>query len=704
MAKTFWAVLVLLLGCVGPLSAADSQFTYQGRLEDAGQLAEGAYDVEVRLFDAASGGSLVAGPLSFEDVPVQSGLFLLTIDPGDTAFTGGERWLELWLRRGGESGGYTQLLPRQKVFATPYAQYALDAGFAASVADTSVSTAQLAPGAVTASRIDSSQVQRRIGGECAAGSALRLVTEDGSVVCQALPDTGLLWSRSGNAGTDPANDFLGTTDQAGFEIRTAGSRHLRLEPSLEQLDGEPVSANLLAGSSSNYIAPGVRAGTVSGGGVPADWPDAGLPGPNRVYWDFGTVGGGINNQAGEPSNEFNPRRAATVAGGWGNTASGHQSTVGGGFANTASGWGATIAGGTYNAAPGQFSSVTGGSYNVAAANVAAVLGGQSNQATGGASAIAGGNNNLASGGGSAIIGSQQSTASGGNSMVMTGFRSCAGGLNSVAAGNRAKIRPGSFSGDPGAACDGVPLAASGFGDRNTFVWADSQDADYLSDGADQFNIRARGGVNLHDSTSLSFGSGTRQMLNLFGQNYGIGVQTSTLYFRTNSRFAWFSGGVHANTSLDPGSGGSLLMTLGTTAGTPTGTARAQTFTSVSDRNAKTALEPVDSTDVLTRVLALPLATWSYRNEPNRRHLGPMAQDFHAAFGLGDDERSIAMVDADGVALAAIQGLHAHFQAVQQADAARIAALEDAVQALREELTSLRQAGAARRTGSSGARP
>jgi len=61
--------------------------------------------------------------------------------------------------------------------------------------------------------------------------------------------------------------------------------------------------------------------------------------------------------------------------------------------------------------------------------------------------------------------------------------------------------------------------------------------------------------------SLFFGTSRRQMLNLFGKNYGLGIQDSTLYFRTNSDFAWFLKGDHSNTQSDPGSGGRLMMRL-----------------------------------------------------------------------------------------------------------------------------------------------
>jgi hypothetical protein len=78
----------------------------------------------------------------------------------------------------------------------------------------------------------------------------------------------------------------------------------------------------------------------------------------------------------------------------------------------------------------------------------------------------------------------------------------------------------------------------------------------------------------------------------------------------------------------------------------------------SDRNVKAGFEPVDAKTVLERVAAMPITRWHYTNDVATPHLGPMAQDFHAAFGLnGADDKHIATVDEDGVALAAIQGLN-----------------------------------------------
>jgi hypothetical protein len=103
-----------------------------------------------------------------------------------------------------------------------------------------------------------------------------------------------------------------------------------------------------------------------------------------------------------------------------------------------------------------------------------------------------------------------------------------------------------------------------------------------------------------------------------------------------------------------------------------------TWTNASDREAKEGFAPVDGQEVLARVAELPITIWSYRAEGSSvRHIGPTGQDFRAAFGLGADERHIGTVDADGVALAAIQGLN---EVVAEQDA-KIAALQEQIAGL-----------------------
>jgi len=110
------------------------------------------------------------------------------------------------------------------------------------------------------------------------------------------------------------------------------------------------------------------------------------------------------------------------------------------------------------------------------------------------------------------------------------------------------------------------------------------------------------------------------------------------------------------------------------------------WTNSSDRAAKTAIQHLDSRGILDKVIALPISEWSYRLERGARHIGPMAQDFHAAFGLGSDDTSISTVDADGVALAAIQGLNAKLEAENRALKAELAAQQAELLAVRERLS------------------
>ena len=77
---------------------------------------------------------------------------------------------------------------------------------------------------------------------------------------------------------------------------------------------------------------------------------------------------------------------------------------------------------------------------------------------------------------------------------------------------------------------------------------------------------------------------------------------------------------------------------------------------ISDRNVKHGFEPVDPESVLETLASVPVTSWSYDFEPGARHMGPMAQDFHEAFGLGADDRMIHPIDSAGVSIAAIQAL------------------------------------------------
>lgn len=110
-----------------------------------------------------------------------------------------------------------------------------------------------------------------------------------------------------------------------------------------------------------------------------------------------------------------------------------------------------------------------------------------------------------------------------------------------------------------------------------------------------------------------------------------------------------------------------------------------TLSQSSDKNAKMAIVPVDGAEVLAKVAALPLSAWTYKHdaEAGVRHIGPMAQDFHAAFGLGQNDTTISTLDTSGVALAAIQALNAENEA-QRALIAELSARLESLEAAAAE--------------------
>ncbi len=315
-----------------------------------------------------------------------------------------------------------------------------------------------------------------------------------------------------------------------------------------------------------------------------------------------TVGGGINNVAAGDvstisggSTNAAGGEASTIGGGFGNQAQQLDATVGGGSSNIAGAANAVVSGGTFNTASGVSSVVAGGEDNIASAQYAVVGGGLLNETSDLNGTIAGGTLNFSSGDSSTIAGGFFNDANDLDATVGGGSENIASGLAATIPGGSQNIAAGdlSFATGLGATVDAAHDGATLFADSNLFF--------FFSDRANEFATRATGGVRF--VTAISGVTG--EPLN--------GVK------------------------LNPGGG---------------------TWLNLSDKNAKENVQPVDTEAALEEVLALPIHTWNYKTQdPAVRHMGPMAQDFHAAFGLGSDERHIGSVDADGAALAAIQGLH-----------------------------------------------
>ena len=97
---------------------------------------------------------------------------------------------------------------------------------------------------------------------------------------------------------------------------------------------------------------------------------------------------------------------------------------------------------------------------------------------------------------------------------------------------------------------------------------------------------------------------------------------------------------------------------------------------------------VDTQKVLDRLVNLPLSSWKYIGAKERRHVGPMAQDFHHAFdellNLNSSDTSIAPLDEAGVAFASIQALH---KIVTDKDE-KISALEERLNRMETMMKSL----------------
>ena len=118
--------IVILFSAVTAF-AQGSAFVYQGKLQDGGAAANGTYQFEFKLFDAATGGNQIGSAISNLPATVTGGIFTATLDFGAASYTGAARFLEISVRLNGSGQPYTLLTPRQAVTSTPYAVRALNA-------------------------------------------------------------------------------------------------------------------------------------------------------------------------------------------------------------------------------------------------------------------------------------------------------------------------------------------------------------------------------------------------------------------------------------------------------------------------------------------------------------------------------------------------------------------------------------------------
>jgi hypothetical protein len=680
-------------------SGADGPPAVSGSLSVDGLPISDYCDFQVSVWDAAQGGQLIAEPVLIAGVEVNLGQFELRMEPLSPALqaAGGQpTWIELSVAYPSGSGEFSTLTPRRPVGVSPAA--------APAAGDEPQPEPRSVPG----------------DGNGAGGTAA--------------------WMLDGNAATDPQFDFIGTVDNKPLALRVNNERGLCIEPGS--------TPNLIGGHAHNIVTPGRIGATISGGGaadaernavlgdfgavgggaantagreyatigggrfnsVTAPFGTIGGGGPsdlnaaattsNRVVDSFGTVGGGAENQAGGGDvNSVDDARYATVGGGQGNLAEGRHSSVGGGYYNDARGNFSTIAGGAANGALGAYASVAGGGPlgaggpNIAADNYttvgggtdniagllndvtsdgvyatvgggrgntasqesATVAGGRDNDADGRYSFVGGGRGNRASGDFATIAGGGNTSPNnsltanqvldnygaiggGGNNKVGGGdpsnlfdrqYGTIAGGQDNVAsgayaaiAGGRANLAAGDYSFAVGRRAK-IADAHDG-----SVLISDGRDFDFNSTGANEFALRATGGVRLVTAIDAA------------------------------------TGAPKSGVNIAPG---------------------ANAFGALSDRGAKENFAPVNALDILAKVAALPIESWNYKTQsPSIRHMGPMSADFYTAFAVGEDDMHISTIDADGVALAAIQGLNT----LLQQGAADVAHLEQLIAQHQAALDSL----------------
>lgn len=122
----FALVFLLLLFQQTALSQGTA-FTYQGRLTDSGNPANGSYDLQFALFDSLNGGMQVGSTLTRAGTSVSGGTFTVVLDFGVNAFSGAPRFLEIGVRPGGSPSAFAVLVPRQQITSSPYAIQTLNA-------------------------------------------------------------------------------------------------------------------------------------------------------------------------------------------------------------------------------------------------------------------------------------------------------------------------------------------------------------------------------------------------------------------------------------------------------------------------------------------------------------------------------------------------------------------------------------------------
>jgi len=653
---------VILTGTFATALFAQTTITYQGKLESGGEPFNGTAEMIFELHEADTGDTEIDthGPVNVE---VSEGLFQEDLSFGAGAFDGDPRYLQIIIDG-------TPLAERHPIRPSPMALYAFDGDGESGEAvweltgsdihydDGHVGIGTASPGAPlqVAGSVISGAPDNTVTGENSfvsggdGGSLANHVPGDYAFVAggrqnEASGDQSVV-SGFNNQATDFFSVVLGGYDNvvSGNSGFIGGGRDNVASGSNAFVAGG--RDNLAEGS--NSFAAGRHAHALHSGAFV--WSDS-----SAFASDFTSTADDqflIRTNGGVGINTNSPGAPLQVSGSGqfgfdDNEISGENNFVTGGFESEFQHWpniaegsiAAAIVGGGGNTitADGDASAIAGGRGNIVETFRSFIGGGKDNKTTVRSSAIVGGEQNTTADWSAAILGGRFNVAGGQSAAV-------AGGQGNEATGSRAAIAGGTIN------------TASG---DNAFIGGGS----YNTADAENTFAAGAGAQALHANSFVWSGGGSERGVESTAENQFVVAASGAVQFLTDETRSM-------GVELAPGGSG---------------------WSVVSDRHAKTTIEAVDPVEVLNRVVELEVSEYSYKSQDESiRHMGPMAQDFHPLFGLGEDELRVSPMNLAGIALAAIQGLNAE----RQADAQRLARVEAENAELRDEIAGLQDQVAA----------
>jgi hypothetical protein len=394
--------------------AAQTSFTYQGRLSSGASPANGQYEMTFTLFDALTNGT-VKGSQTIAPVPVTNGLLTVLLDFGSNAIAGAPRWLEIAVTVFGSDQPVSVLQPRQPITATPYALHAINA---ANLMNSENAPLDIKVNGVRALRIEPAGPLGSSAANIIGGYALNSVSN--GVVGAFIGGGGLNDFSDGNYPNRVNASFSSIVggygnrvdDEESFIGGGSGNR-IGAGAYLSTIGGGQLSriengsyGSFIGGGTFSGIESGSALSVVSGGyqnTVLTNSPNSTIAGG---FWNFigpsapgSTISGGISNRAsgfattiGGGIQNTNRRALSTIGGGWMNLVNydANFAAIGGGLGNYVNGDSATVAGGEKNVVTYDGGTIAGGAFNTVTDDSGTVGGGQHNTVSAGGATIGGG--------------------------------------------------------------------------------------------------------------------------------------------------------------------------------------------------------------------------------------------------------------------------------------------------------------------------